>query len=145
MAVEKNLMLDQGENSTTTNEGSTAQQESVRGVSGSTFSPGFFAQLVGVGDGVIIALASISLYFGYVGWNPESYPIYLAALATDVVLTLSLLHFADLYRLQAIVSSPRQIHKIIFVCAANAMLYNKAETESRRQPERATARGPRSS
>ena len=117
MAVEKTLMLDQGENSTTTNEGSTAQQESVRGVSVSTFSPGFFAQLVGVGDGVIIALASIALYFGYVGWSAETYPIYLAALITDVALTLSLLHFADLYRLQAIVSSPRQYHKIIFVCA----------------------------
>ena len=117
MAVEKIQMLDQGESSTTTNEGSAGKQKTGSVGSSSTFSPGFFPQLVGVGDGLIIALVSTSLYFGYVGWGSETFPIYLAAMLVDVILTLSLLHFADLYRLQSIVTTNRQFYKVIGVCA----------------------------
>jgi len=99
-------------------EGRGAAPQVISSEQGTSISWSIIFGLVGIFDGLIIVLVSLAFYLGYVGWNPETYPIYLAALTVDVTLTLSLFHFAGLYRIETIVSSPRQFHKVIVVCGA---------------------------
>jgi len=79
-------------------------------------SEGTIPGLVGLIDGLVIVSVGALYYFGYAGWNPDTYQIYAAAVAIDVALTVTAFHFANLYEFDTIVAWPRRLRRVVLVC-----------------------------
>ena len=61
-----------------------------------TFSESIVAGLVGLMDGLIVVLVGAGYYWYNIGWNPDNYQIYAAAIAVNVGMTISAFHYARL-------------------------------------------------
>ncbi len=87
-----------------------------------SLSPAIVSGIVGITDGVIIIGVGLGLYFGYVGWGPDSAPLYLANLTSNIALTLGLFYFTGLYDFDAIIAPGSRIGKVISICVLVFMI-----------------------
>jgi Undecaprenyl-phosphate glucose phosphotransferase len=74
------------------------------------------AGLIGLLDAFILALVGSVYYFVYVGWDPNEYQIYLAALLVGIGLTIGLFHYFELYDFDTIVAWPSRMRRVIVLC-----------------------------
>ncbi len=81
-----------------------------------TLSESIVSGVVGVMDGLIVALVGLAYYLGYVGWSPENNQIYLASIAINVGLTIAAFHYARLYDFETIVAWPDHMGRAIGLC-----------------------------
>jgi Undecaprenyl-phosphate glucose phosphotransferase len=91
-------------------------------IKGTSFSTAIVSGIVAVVDGVIIASVGIVVYFGYVGWSPDSFSLYLMATTVNLIVTVLAFHFADLYRLEMITQPFNQIYKVVSICLLTFLL-----------------------
>lgn len=81
------------------------------------FSPRVISGLVAIADAMIVITTGMAVYMVYIGWNPESFPAYLAATSFNLALTIGGFYFAGLYGFDAITAPRRQAHKVLSICA----------------------------
>jgi Undecaprenyl-phosphate glucose phosphotransferase len=78
-----------------------------------TFSESIVAGLVGLMDGLIVILVGAGYYWYNIGWNPDNYQIYAAAIAVNVGMTISAFHYARLYDFDTIVAWPSRMRRVV--------------------------------
>ncbi len=83
----------------------------------SIISESVIGGLVGVMDGLIIALVGGMLYWTYVGWSPETYPMYLAMTAVNAALTVAGLQYCRFYDFETLIAWPSHMRRAIALCA----------------------------
>ncbi len=82
-----------------------------------TLSESIVCGVVGAMDGLIVALVGLACYLGYVGWSPDNYPIYLAAIMVNASMTVSAFQYARLYDFETIVAWPNHMRRARRCCA----------------------------
>ncbi len=81
-----------------------------------TLSESIVCGVVGVMDGLIVALVGIAYYLGYVGWSPDNYQIYLASITINVAMTIGAFHYARLYDFETIAAWPNHMGRAVVLC-----------------------------
>jgi Undecaprenyl-phosphate glucose phosphotransferase len=71
------------------------------------------AGLVGLMDALIVTVVGIGYYWFSVGWNPDNYQIYVAAVAINVGMTIGAFQYARLYDFDTIVAWPSRMRRVV--------------------------------
>lgn len=87
-----------------------------------TYTPRIITGIIGIVDGIIVALAGFGVYFSYVGYDSESIRIYGAAIGINIVLTIGAFYIFGLYKFDAVANTNKQIPKIFGVCGTIFLL-----------------------
>lgn len=94
--------------------GPTRKRARERGVS---LSPSIISGLVVVADSFAALLAAHLVYFLYVGWSPESHPIYLTAMIISTAMMIAVFHQSGLYSFDSISHLPHKLGSILILTA----------------------------
>ncbi len=86
------------------------------------FSPSIVSGLIAGTDGLVVVGTGFVIYLLYIGWNAQTYPIYLAALAIQTVFVLTAFYLANLYKFETISRPAYQVKNILPICSATFLV-----------------------
>jgi len=88
-----------------------------RSPGGMSFSSSFVSGLVGVFDGLVTFSTGMGVFALYLGWHHDNLLVYFTIVVINTVLTLTVFHFAGLYKFDAIKRPLQHCKKILAISA----------------------------